>query len=53
MGGRYSMHIATEKVKQDIANQKRVGIVDRPADDLAREIASPIQRKEIRALIHR
>jgi D-alanine-D-alanine ligase len=41
--------IATEKVKHDPSYQKRVGIVDGPAKDLAPEVYSRIQRIAKRA----
>jgi D-alanine-D-alanine ligase len=37
-------HIATEKVKHDLNYQKRAGILDGPAEDLAPELHSRIQR---------
>ena len=37
-------HIATEKVKHDLNYQKRAGILDGPAEDLAPELRSRIQR---------
>ena len=36
--------IATEKVKHDLNYEKRAGILDRPAEDLAPELHSRIQR---------
>ena len=36
--------IATEKVKHDLNYEKRAGILDRPAEDLAPELRSRIER---------
>ena len=44
MGGRASRRIATEKAKHDPNYQERVGIVDGPAENLAPEVATRIQR---------
>ena len=39
-----ALPIATEKVKHDLSYQKRAGILDGPAEDLAPELHSRIQR---------
>jgi D-alanine-D-alanine ligase len=39
-----ALPIATEKVKHDLKYQKRAGILDGPAEDLAPELHSRIQR---------
>jgi D-alanine-D-alanine ligase len=44
MGGHGTRRIATEKAKHDPTYQERVGIVDGPADDLALEVSTRIQR---------
>jgi D-alanine-D-alanine ligase len=44
-----ALPIATEKVKHDLKYQKRAGILDGPAEDLAHELRSRIQRLAKRA----
>jgi D-alanine-D-alanine ligase len=43
-GTQGARQIATEKAKHDTDYQERVGIVDGPADDLARDVLARIQR---------
>ena len=44
LGGQGARQIATQKAKHDPDYQERVGIVDGPADDLAPEVYTRIQR---------
>jgi D-alanine-D-alanine ligase len=44
LGGQGARQIATQKAKHDLDYQKRIGIVDGPAKDLAPELNARIQR---------
>ena len=44
LGGQGARQIATQKAKHDLDYQKRIGIVDGPAKDLAPELYARIQR---------